>query len=131
MPDGPVEVSKCVYMTGLILMGYAIKAATADAVCDVQFFEENVNNTVTAHGVQGKKDVVNFKMRYMEECRKERKVAYRFMDSFTVDLANCCVRLGFDCRIAGSEGTGTQFIYYDQVIIISLYEGPPNTCWLS
>ena len=40
-------------------------------------------------------------------------LAYRYPEAFTVDLENGCVRFGFRCLIPGSEGAGTQFLYFD------------------
>ena len=40
-------------------------------------------------------------------------LAYRYPEAFTVDLENGCVRFGFRCLIPGSEGAGTEFLYFD------------------
>ena len=40
-------------------------------------------------------------------------LAYRYPEAFTVDLENGCVRFGFRCLISGSEGAGTEFLYFD------------------
>jgi hypothetical protein len=40
-------------------------------------------------------------------------VAYRYSDSFSVDLENGCAKFGFKCLIKGSEGAGTQFLYFE------------------
>ena len=42
------------FMTSLILMGYAIDFATADATADFDLHERNLSDEVTAHGTQGK-----------------------------------------------------------------------------
>ena len=57
---------------------------------------------------------MEFKQNYLGPSRRVGRVCYRYLDSFTVDVANGCVRFGFECIIRHSGGAGTQFVYFDE-----------------
>ena len=110
-----VLVPKQSYMTGLILAGYALHAAAADAIADVRYFGNTLSGQVTGHGCRGREEVINLKLEYFRPCYENSLPTYRYLDYFSVDLENSCVRFGFHCIIPGSEGKGTEFMHFDEV----------------
>ena len=102
-------------MTGLILAGYAVHAAAADAISDALYFGDTLAGQVVGHGCKGREEVINLKMEYFRSCTEKGLPTYRYLDFFCVDLENSCVRFGFHCLIPGSEGKGTELLHFDEV----------------
>ena len=57
---------------------------------------------------------MQFKYKYLKPCKDLFQPAYHYPETFYVDLENGCVRFGFECLIPGSQGKGTQFLFFDQ-----------------
>ncbi len=53
-PDNIVVPRYGAYMTSLIIMGYAVKFAVADANADLEYHERNLADDVKAYGTTGK-----------------------------------------------------------------------------
>ena len=115
IPDGLISVPKQGYMTGLIMLGYALHAAAADSISDILYFTDTLAGQVVGHGCRGREEVTNLKMEYFRPCTEKGLLTYRYLDFFCVDLENSCVQFGFSCLIPGSEGRGTEFLHFDEV----------------
>ena len=105
------------FMSGLMLAGYALQAAAADATADVEYFAGAMAGMVVGHGCEGREEIVNVKKEYYKPCVEKGLPTYNYDDFFYVDLENMCVRFGFICLIPGSEGRGTMVLYFNEVLI--------------
>ena len=117
IPDCLVPVPKQGYMTALTMLGYALHAAVADTISDMIYFRDNLAGQVVGHGCQNRDEVIKVKSEYFKPCTEKKLPTYRYLDFFCVDLEHCCVRFGFNCLIPDSEGSGTEFLHFDEVTL--------------
>ena len=112
------SIQQSLNITPLDLLKVVIPFAIADVVCDTSFHPEFLAEDVESHGVKGKRQVLEFKAKFLEPQKLIGKPAYKLVDPFIVDLQERKVSFGYECLIEKYAGHGTEHIFLDEQLKI-------------
>ena len=112
------SIKQSLNITPLDLLKVVIPFAIADVVCDTSFHPEFLAEDVESHGVKGKRQVLEFKAKFLEPQKLIGKPAYKLVDPFIVDLQERKVSFGYECLIEKYAGHGTEHIFLDEQLKI-------------